>query len=36
MTNELNALEDWTEERIAVRQDSFAAMVPALWPIIVV
>jgi hypothetical protein len=36
MTNELNALEDWTEERIAVRQDSFAAMVPALWPINVV
>lgn len=36
MTNELCALEDWTEESIAVRQDQFATIVPALWPIIIV
>lgn len=34
ITNELSALEDWTEERIAVRQDSFANMAPRLWPIV--
>ena len=33
ITSDLSALEDWTEERIAVRQEAFAAMAPALWPI---
>lgn len=33
ITSDLCALDDWTEERIAVRQESFAAMAPTLWPI---
>jgi hypothetical protein len=35
ITSDLSALEDWTEERIAVRQETFAAMAPTLWPIII-
>ena len=36
ITRELAELEDWTEERIAVRQDAFAAMAATLWPIVIV
>lgn len=34
ITQTLTAFEDWNEDRIAVRQDGFAAMAPTLWPII--
>lgn len=34
MTSELATLEDWTEERVAIRQEAFAGMAPVLWPVI--
>lgn len=34
ITKELVAYDDWTEDRIAVRQAEFAGMAPGLWPIV--
>ncbi|MDG2521210.1 DUF262 domain-containing HNH endonuclease family protein [Caulobacter segnis] len=34
MTRELVSYDEWTEDRIAVRQAEFAGLVPGLWPIV--
>lgn len=34
MTNELCVFDDWSPDRIAVRQASLAALVPATWPLV--
>lgn len=34
MTKELAGYDDWTEDRIAVRQAEFAGLVPGLWPVV--
>jgi hypothetical protein len=34
ITKELCALDDWTEARIAARQEAFSHLVPGIWPII--
>lgn len=35
ITKELAEEDDWTPDRVAVRQEKFAGMAPAIWPLIV-
>ena len=34
VTRSLSAFEDWSEDRIAVRQNGFAAVAPGVWPVL--